>query len=152
MRVLGPLVVALAVAVAAWLMRQIIELTCAPWLDVCRRGSQMFAFVYSAIVLALFAVGYAQRRVLARHTAFLTPLAAHAYRAALEAAGAGAAGPRVGGAADAHGVGAPPPSQAAADAPASASRAATPPDGDEGSASPGLSGASGVRRRVPRRA
>jgi len=152
MRVLGPLAIALAVAVAAWLMRQVIEFTCAPWLDVCRRGSQMFAFVYSAILLALCAAGYAQRTALARHTAFLTPLAAQAYRALLE--GAGDAGPSRGG----GGTRAVP----AAVASSPRARVATAARGDDGggvgggggdAGSPtiGLEAAGGVRRRAPRR-
>lgn len=79
MRVLGPVAAALAVALAAWLLRQVLDFTCGPWLTVCQRGSQMFAFIYSAIILVLAATAYAQRRMLAKQTAFLAPIAAQLY-------------------------------------------------------------------------
>jgi hypothetical protein len=57
-RVVGPFLTAGGVALVAWAVRQLIELTCAPWLDVCRQGSQLFAFVYSAIILGMLIIAY----------------------------------------------------------------------------------------------
>jgi hypothetical protein len=99
MKVLGPVLLASGVAVAAWVMRQLIELTCAPWLDVCRRGSQMFAFVYSAILVALVGLAYLHRAAVGRYTAVLAPvgkqvaaLASSALHSALDASGGSGGG------------------------------------------------------------
>ena len=73
-RVIGPLLLALGVALAAWVAKQLVDLTCAPWLDVCRRGSQMFAFVYSAILIALGALAYYHRKALSVYRGALAPL------------------------------------------------------------------------------
>ena len=98
MKVVGPVLVASGVAFAAWLIKQLIDLTCAPWLDVCRRGSQMFAFIYSAILIVLFGLGYYHRAALSRYTSFLAPIgkqlaavASASLHSALEA-GTGASG------------------------------------------------------------
>ena len=74
MRVIGPVLVASSVALAAWVLKQLVDFTCAPWLDVCRRGSQMFAFLYSAILIGLMGLGYYHRAAVGRYTRFLAPV------------------------------------------------------------------------------
>jgi hypothetical protein len=50
------IVFALAVIFAGWIMKFLLDFTCAPFSDICRRGSQMFAFVSSLTLLALLGV------------------------------------------------------------------------------------------------
>ncbi len=57
-RVIGPFMTAAGIAVLFWALRHLVEMTCAPWLDVCRKGSQLFAFIYSAIVLGMILIAY----------------------------------------------------------------------------------------------
>jgi hypothetical protein len=45
--------VPLIVAVLAYVLRLVSDYTCAPWSDVCRRGSQALGFIYSMITLVL---------------------------------------------------------------------------------------------------
>ena len=73
-RVIGPLLLAAGVALGAWVAKLLIDLTCAPWLDVCRRGSQMFAFIYSAILVALGALAYWHRNALGAQRGALAPI------------------------------------------------------------------------------
>lgn len=51
-------VFALAVAVGAYVLRLLIDWTCAPWADVCRRGSQLFGFIYTIIFLGAIVTMY----------------------------------------------------------------------------------------------
>lgn len=93
--------VALGVALAAWVLRLLVELTCAPWLDVCRRGSQMLGFLYSIILVGLAGLGYFHRAATSRYLGFLAPVGkqvAAAAVASLQAAmGAAASASAAGG-------------------------------------------------------
>lgn len=92
MAVLGPVLTALGAALAAWVLRQLIELTCAPWLDVCMRSSQLLAFVYSAILIVLGIIAYLNRAALGAQFGVFVPVLQQLYRTAVASAGGAAAG------------------------------------------------------------
>ena len=123
--VLGPILTALGVALAAWLIRSLLEMTCAPWLDVCMRSSQLLgkftagalwmqewsfvqtgmlpsspAFVYSAILVVLGLIAYWHRGALGAQFGVLAPLAKQLFRTAIDAgtpaAASGASGGEAG--------------------------------------------------------
>lgn len=75
LKVIGPVIIALLCAFGAWVAKQLIDLTCAPWLNVCRTGSQFFGFIYSVILVTLFGLGYWHRSTVKRYTNFLAPIA-----------------------------------------------------------------------------
>lgn len=75
-------------AVGAYVLRMISDYTCAPWADVCRRGSQLFGFVYTVIFLGLLVVMYMTGRRSWERIAFVG-------KALLQLAGGGEAGAAV---------------------------------------------------------
>lgn len=44
-------VFAIAIGVAAWLLKMIADVVCAPWSDFCMRGSQFLGFVYTFVFI-----------------------------------------------------------------------------------------------------
>ena len=93
MKVVGPVVIAMCIAVGAWLFRQILDFTCSPWLDVCRRGSQMFAFVYSAILVVMLALGYMHRDAVSQYLGVFGGIASQLYGLAVSGVAKAATSP-----------------------------------------------------------